>query len=185
VKSRSETVELAEVVAESVDRFRRQSPDTPINISISERAALARADPIFLDRILSNLLDNAVKAAVKAADRGIQVEARSSAEVITVRVIDHGAGVGQVAREQLFYPFYRLNERNPRLGSGLGLAICKGFVTLMGGEIWIEGTPGGGATLAFTLPSAVRTGRSTSYEEAPGGRDGSPARAGVSPGTDT
>ena len=70
-----------------------------------------------------------------------------------LRVIDHGKGLPRAAaREQLFYPFYHLDERNPRLGAGLGLAICKGFVSLMGGEIWVEDTAGGGATFALTLP---------------------------------
>ena len=70
-----------------------------------------------------------------------------------LRVIDHGKGLPMAAaREQLFYPFYDLDERNPRLGSGLGLAICKGFVSLMGGDVWVEDTPGGGATFAITLP---------------------------------
>jgi signal transduction histidine kinase len=67
-------------------------------------------------------------------------------------VIDHGEGVPASAREQLFFPFYGLSEREQRLGPGLGLAIAKGFLTLMDGEIWVEDTPGGGATFAFSLP---------------------------------
>ena len=72
---------------------------------------------------------------------------------MVVRVIDHGPGMDLASREQLFYPFYRLDERNTQLGPGLGLAIAKGFVDLMGGQLWIEDTPGGGATFAFSLPS--------------------------------
>jgi signal transduction histidine kinase len=69
-----------------------------------------------------------------------------------MRVIDHGNGVPPPLREELFYPFYQA-ERHPRLGTGLGLAISKGFLTLMNGQIWIEDTPGGGATFAFSLPT--------------------------------
>jgi signal transduction histidine kinase len=61
--------------------------------------------------------------------------------------------VPREAREQLFYPFYQVDRRHPRLGTGLGLAIAKGFLALMGGEIWIEDTPGGGATFALSLSS--------------------------------
>jgi two-component system sensor histidine kinase KdpD len=52
----------------------------------------------------------------------------------------------------MFHPFYDLDQRNPRLGAGLGLAIAKGFVTAMNGEIWIEDTPGGGATFTVSVP---------------------------------
>jgi two-component system sensor histidine kinase KdpD len=68
--------------------------------------------------------------------------------------VDHGPGIPQAAREQLFHPFFDLDERNPRLGRGLGLAISKGFIDLMDGIIWVEDTAGGGATLAFSLPTA-------------------------------
>jgi two-component system sensor histidine kinase KdpD len=70
-----------------------------------------------------------------------------------VRIVDHGPGIPPSAKEQLFYPFFDLDERNPKLGKGLGLAISKGYLELMDGQIWVEDTPGGGATLAFALPS--------------------------------
>jgi two-component system sensor histidine kinase KdpD len=72
---------------------------------------------------------------------------------VTVRVVDHGPGISEADREQLFHPFFRLDDRGARLGPGLGLAITKGFLSLMNGEIWVEDTRGGGATLAFTLPA--------------------------------
>ena len=61
----------------------------------------------------------------------VEVDARLMDGDVVVRVIDHGVGVPVAAREQLFYPFYRMDDRNPRLGPGLGLAICKGFVDLL------------------------------------------------------
>ena len=114
-----------------------------------------RADPVFLDRILSNLLENAAKA-VDDEDAGDDRGRRPPFEQPGGGPRDRPRArrVRRSAREQLFYPFYRMDDRNPRLGSGLGLAICKGFVTLLDGDIWIEDTPGGGATFSFTLPSA-------------------------------
>jgi two-component system sensor histidine kinase KdpD len=110
---------------------------------------------VFLDRVVANLLDNAAKAAAASARHEIEVRADRGDSQTTVRVVDHGDGVPPAAREQLFYPFYQLEERHPRLGTGLGLAISKGFLTLMHGQIWIEETPGGGATFAFSLPAGT------------------------------
>lgn len=153
LRARPQTVDLAETIAESVDRCRRQLPELDVSVRIIPDAGWARADPVFLDRVLSNLLENAAKASGPGA-ASLEVDVRRSDGAVVVRVIDHGPGVPSSAREQLFYPFYRMDDRNPRLGSGLGLAICKGFVTLLDGDIWIEDTPGGGATLSFTLPAA-------------------------------
>jgi two-component system sensor histidine kinase KdpD len=69
-------------------------------------------------------------------------------------VIDHGPGLPEDAREALFHPFYDLDPDNPRLGKGLGLAIAKGFVVAMKGEIWLEETPGGGATFTIAIPGS-------------------------------
>jgi two-component system sensor histidine kinase KdpD len=153
LRARPQTVDLAETIAESVDRCRRQRPDLDVSVRIIPDAGWARADPVFLDRVLSNLIENAAKASGAGAGR-LEVDVRPSDGAVVIRVIDHGPGVPSSAREQVFYPFYRMDDRNPRLGSGLGLAICKGFVTLLDGDIWIEDTPGGGATLSFTLPAA-------------------------------
>ncbi|MCI4355019.1 MAG: ATP-binding protein, partial [Thermoplasmata archaeon] len=154
LQARPQSVDMAETIAEAVDRVQRQQPDVHISVGISPEAGWARADPVFLDRVLSNLLENAAKAPGKSGKTELEVEVRRSDSLVVTRVIDHGPGVPVSAREQLFYPFYRMDDRNPRLGSGLGLAICKGFVTLLGGDIWIEDTPGGGATFSFTLPAA-------------------------------
>ena len=154
LRARPQTVDLAEAIAESVDRLRHQRNDIDVDVRIVPEAQLVRADPVFLDRIMSNLLENAANASVDGEPTRFEVDVRRSNSLVVVRVVDHGPGVPQAAREQLFYPFYRMDDRNPRLGSGLGLAICKGFVTLLDGDIWIEDTPGGGATFSFTLPPA-------------------------------
>jgi len=152
LRAKVETVDLAEIVAGCADRAGRQQPELHIAARIPEDAQFVKADAVFLDRVVTNLLDNAAKAAVAAGVPEILIESKRAPDAVTLRVIDHGKGLPRATREQLFYPFYHLDERNPRLGSGLGLAICKGFVTLMGGEIWVEDTPGGGATFAITLP---------------------------------
>jgi two-component system, OmpR family, sensor histidine kinase KdpD len=152
LRARIQGVDLAEVLSGIVDRLRHRQPDLEIRIAIDPRASIVRADPVFLDRVLNNLLENAAKAAADTPSSPIEVQAGVTGPRAIVRVVDHGGGVPYSEREQLFYPFYQLDHRHPRLGTGLGLPIAKGFLSLMEGEIWIEDTPGGGATFAFSLP---------------------------------
>ena len=153
--ARPQNVDLAEVLPPCVDRLQRQWPQLTVRLDVPAAECVVRADPMFLDRVVANLLDNAAKAAADRGNHQIQVHAEPADTHTTVRIVDHGNGVPPTVREQLFYPFYQLRERHPRLGSGLGLAISKGFLTLMHGQIWIEETPGGGATFAFSLPTGT------------------------------
>jgi two-component system, OmpR family, sensor histidine kinase KdpD len=152
LKANLQVVDLHEAISGAAGRLRRTHPELALRLDVP-RAELVRADPAFLDRVIANLVDNAVRAATESATREIEIEARSSGARTEVRVIDHGHGVPASVREQLFYPFYQLSQRHPRLGTGLGLPISKGFLAVMDGEIWVEDTPGGGATFAFSIPS--------------------------------
>jgi two-component system sensor histidine kinase KdpD len=157
LEARLQSVDLAEVVTACVDRVRRQWPRLTVRVGIAPSAATVRADPVFLDRVVANLLDNAAKAAARSGTDEIRLQASRADGRALIRVTDHGHGVPPLVREQLFYPFYQVSERHPRLGTGLGLAISKGFLTLMDGQIWVEDTPGpGGATFAFSLPAGGR-----------------------------
>jgi two-component system, OmpR family, sensor histidine kinase KdpD len=155
LKARPQNLDLAEVLAPCVDRLQRQWPQLSVRLDLEAAEFLVRADPMFLDRVVANLLDNAAKAATQSGNHEIEVHAERAGTKATVRIVDHGQGVPHSVGEQLFYPFYQVSERQPRLGTGLGLAISKGFLTLMQGQIWIEETPGGGATFAFSLPTGA------------------------------
>jgi len=154
LRARLQGVDLGEVLSECVDRAMLRWPGLAISLSVEEGVAGVRADPVFLDRVGANLLENAAKAATEAGASGIEVEACRDHGKVVVAVVDHGRGVAPALRNQLFFPFYQVDERNPRLGTGLGLAICKGFLAQMGGEIWVDETPGGGATFRFSLQPA-------------------------------
>jgi two-component system, OmpR family, sensor histidine kinase KdpD len=155
LKARPQNLDLAEILAPCVDRLQRQRPQLCVRLDIEEAEPVVRADPTFLDRVVANLLDNAAKAAAQSGNHQVEVHAEHAGTRATVRIVDHGKGIPHSIREQLFYPFYQVSERQSRLGTGLGLAISKGFLTLMDGQIWIEDTPGGGATLAFSLPTGT------------------------------
>jgi two-component system sensor histidine kinase KdpD len=156
LRSRTQTVDVAETLATRVDRVSVQHPEVHVRVTVAPEAALVKTDPVFLERVVANLLENAMAATAQAHGRAVEVEARRTGDETILRVIDHGAGVPSNIRELLFYPFYSLERRGARLGTGLGLAICKGLLTVMGGQIWIEDTPGGGATFAVSLPVSER-----------------------------
>ncbi len=150
LRAHLETVDLAETITSEVDAANLRWPDIPIDATVDGHVT-ATADPVLLPRVLSNLLDNAARAAVTATAGDVQVVVGKRGERLAVRVIDHGPGLDPAMRADVFLPFARLDERATKLGPGLGLAIAKGFVDLMGGELWMEDTPGGGATFAFSL----------------------------------
>ena len=156
LRARAQTIDLDETLTAAVDRVRDQRPSIRFRLSIAPEAALVDADPVFLERVLSNLLENAVTATVAGGADALEVTVRRSSDEAVIRIVDHGAGVPANIRELLFYPFYSLERRGARLGTGLGLAICKGLLAVMGGDIWIEDTPGGGATFASSLPVHAR-----------------------------
>jgi signal transduction histidine kinase len=106
------------------------------------------ADPAMIDRVIANLLDNAITY----TDRGGTVTVRlSEAESeILVSVSDTGRGIPEDKLPYIFDAFYRISRDTK--GSGLGLFIVKTIVEAHGGRIWAESTPGKGSTFRFTLP---------------------------------
>jgi signal transduction histidine kinase len=112
------------------------------------------ADPAKLTQVLQNLLANAIRFRGEAAPE-IHVSAERGAGEWTVAVRDNGIGIAKDHHESVFRIFERLHSRERYPGTGLGLAICKRIVERHGGRIWVESTPGQGATFRFTLPAAA------------------------------
>ena len=111
-----------------------------------------RADAVLLQRVLVNLLTNAVKHSpvggrvlVSTSRLGPQAE---------IRVVDRGAGIPADQRESAFLPFQRHGDTDNTTGLGLGLALSRGFAEGMGGTLTAEDTPGGGLTMVVSLPVA-------------------------------
>ncbi|MGS0465821.1 ATP-binding protein [Cobetia marina] len=71
---------------------------------------------------------------------------------IEIRIIDHGNGVPEHLRERIFIPFFTTRAN----GSGIGLSVSSGLITQLGGRLWLEETPGGGATFCLWLPCIAR-----------------------------
>jgi two-component system sensor histidine kinase KdpD len=117
--------------------------DTPADL----RPALA--DPALLERVLANVVENAI---VHGAPP-VCVSAGVVGERIHVRVEDRGPGIPRGQRNVVLQPFQRAGDETPG-GVGLGLAVASGFVRAMGGDLHIEDTPGGGATVVVELDTA-------------------------------
>jgi two-component system sensor histidine kinase KdpD len=121
-----------------------------VTVEAPETLPPVAADPALLERVLANLLDNAVAAS--PADRPVRVAAGAVAGRVDIRIIDQGPGIPRQDRDLVFQPFQRLVDHGS--GVGLGLAIARGFVDAMGGELTLEDTPGGGVTMVVSLPEA-------------------------------
>ena len=147
-------VDLDDVIGPAVDGVRERWPGVEIEVRVTDEAVRVRGDWLFVERVVTNLVENAARAVRSAADRRIELGAERADGVVVVQVVDHGPGLAFGDQQLLFTPFYKLQEGSPRLSAGLGLAICKGFVEAMGGEIWATDTPGGGTTMGFRLPAA-------------------------------
>ena len=127
----------------------------PVTISIAPEAREQyRGDSLRLAQVLTNLCTNAVKF---TAEGGIHIDVRRDSRengkaLLHFTVTDTGIGLSDEEMAKLFTPFTQADTSTTRRygGTGLGLALCKKFVTLMGGEIWCESTPGKGSAFHFT-----------------------------------
>src|SRR5262249_11684310 len=120
----------------------------PVEVAVAADLAPVPVDRGRIERVLVNLLGNAAKFSRPGGP--IDVSAADAGAELTVRVADHGRGIAPEDRERVFERFYR--GPGVASGTGLGLSICRTIVEAHGGRIWVEETPGGGATLAFSLP---------------------------------
>ncbi|MGV0811943.1 sensor histidine kinase KdpD [Mycolicibacterium boenickei] len=141
-----ETVQRALLgISKGTTGFTREGLD---RVKVDVADAVAMADAGLLERVLANLIDNALRY---APDGPIRVTAGQVADRVLVAVIDEGPGMPRGAEEQLFAPFQRLGDHDTTIGVGLGLSVARGFVEAMGGTISATDTPGGGLTVEIDL----------------------------------
>jgi signal transduction histidine kinase len=147
-------VRLDELVAETVEAMRAQAQAHGVRVSaaVAEHVVVARADPERLQRVLFNLIQNAIRHT--PADGSVTVLAESNPEGIEVEVADTGAGLDPADRTRAFEPFYRggNGEARPAGATGLGLTICRAIVEAHGGRIWFADARVG-TRVRFSLPS--------------------------------
>jgi len=143
-------VALEEVVPAALNSLGCAAAEVDLNVS--ETLPRVLADPALLERVVANVIDNAVRA-TRPGTRA-RVDASAYAGHIDLRIIDQGPGIPLRHRDQVFQPFQRLGDNRAGSGVGLGLAVARGFVSAMGATITIDDTPGGGTTISLTMPIA-------------------------------
>jgi PAS domain S-box-containing protein len=122
-----------------------------LTVQTPEHLPTILADGGMIERVLINLIDNALKFTPAGGEVVISVEARNDS--LWVRVRDSGPGIPPQHQRRIFDKFARVREQTPTLGGiGLGLAFCRLAVEAHGGRIWVESVPGQGSTFVFVLP---------------------------------
>jgi two-component system, OmpR family, sensor histidine kinase KdpD len=139
--------EVAEAV---VARMRPLLADFTVELQLAADLPEVAADPVQLDQVLTNLLENAARHSPSGGT--IRIHVGETRDAVRVRVADEGPGIKPEEREKVFEAFYRGRESPESSGSGLGLAIARAIVTAHGGRIRIEETTGGGTAVVVDVP---------------------------------
>lgn len=128
-------------------------PDGSAELDIPESLPIVLVDKGLAERVVANLVENAVK--YSPPGEAVLVSASALGERVQVRIVDCGPGVPDEAKERIFEPFQRYGDSPRGSGVGLGLAVARGFTEAMGGTLEAEDTPGGGLTMVLTVPAAT------------------------------
>lgn len=141
-----ETVQRALVsIGKGATGFYRSAID---RVKVDVGDAVALADAGLLERVLANLIDNALRYAPNCV---IRVNAGRVGDRVLINVIDEGPGIPPGSEDRIFESFQRLGDQNTTTGVGLGMSVARGFVEAMGGTIAATDTPGGGLTVVVDL----------------------------------
>jgi two-component system sensor histidine kinase KdpD len=148
-----------EIVAKALSGL----PDTQsIEVDVDEHLPRVLADAGLLERVIANLVDNALRHGHPLPTKGltsspdeppVAIRASEYSGHVELHVADHGPGLPKGSSESAFTPFQQLGDRTTTNGIGLGLSVAKGFTEAMGGTIHTEDTPGGGLTVVISLPT--------------------------------
>jgi two-component system, OmpR family, sensor histidine kinase KdpD len=146
VKKEWESIE--EITGAVLNRLSEELVNREVTVAIPPEIPLVPFDPLLIEQVLSNLIDNAIK--YTPADTPISLTAYIDGKSIVVELADRGAGIPAGEEERIFEKFVRGSSAGG--GIGLGLTICRAIINAHGGRIWVENRPKGGAIFRFTLP---------------------------------
>jgi two-component system, OmpR family, sensor histidine kinase KdpD len=147
-RPRFDWCDLGDVVARAAAQVQLDTEAAEIDLALPPDLPLVRADSSQLERVFTNLLENAVKFSPPGAP--VRVSGGSGTAKVTLRIIDQGPGVPASMRARIFEPFFRGGRGGG--GTGLGLAICRGFVEANDGEITLQADAPDGTSFAVSFP---------------------------------
>jgi two-component system, OmpR family, sensor histidine kinase KdpD len=135
----------------------RGLPAEGVRVDLPDNLPPVDADPGMLERVIANVVENALKYAgpdviITGSATGMGSATVDGSPAGELRIIDHGRGIPADQVLSMFRPFQRLDDKPAGTGIGLGLAVAKGFTDAMGGRLAAEETPGGGLTMVIRLP---------------------------------
>jgi len=150
-------VDLAALLREAVDLFAAAAEDRGLTLDTHLPESLAiDGDPRMLQRLLANLLDNAVKYTPAGGSVTVGLEDRGKQVGITVQ--DTGIGIAAADLPRIFERFYRCDQSRSVAGTGLGLSLARAIARAHGGEVTAESRPGAGSRFTVTLPRGSANG---------------------------
>jgi two-component system sensor histidine kinase KdpD len=138
--------DLEEVVGDVAARVYQRTGQERIKITFPDHMPLVLFDYGLILQALTNLVDNALR--YEPADRLIEISGGVSGDEARLAVANHGSNIAPAERDQIMEPFHTGKDGH----IGLGLPIAKGIIEAHRGRLWVEDTPGGGATFLFALP---------------------------------
>jgi K+-sensing histidine kinase KdpD len=146
-----ETISIPDITENVISRLKTWSENRKFSVDFPDDLPDIEADPLRLERILYNLVENATK--YSADNSEIKISAQKKDDQVITMVADRGLGILPENLHKIFEPFERLGKRDDmKRGLGLGLVVCKRLVEAQGGKIWVESVPGKGSIFYFTLP---------------------------------
>ena len=142
---------IAEIVEVTIKEQEEALKGRKIQLNVPAALPAVDVDFEFIQRVLKQLLDNAIN--YSAPGTPLTISAEDSGERIVVSVADRGKGIPVDEQSRIFDKFYRGRAwREKILGTGLGLSIAKGIVEAHGGRIWVTSAPGQGSVFSFAVP---------------------------------
>jgi signal transduction histidine kinase len=146
-------VALRDLVDEAVEAMRveAEAKGVAVRAELPPTLGFARADPERLQRVLFNLIQNAIRHT--PADGSVTVRANDSGDWVEIEVADTGEGIPAAQRDVVFDPFVRGDDARSGEGAGLGLAISRAIVEGHGGRIWVDAGAGSGTHVRFVIPA--------------------------------
>ncbi|MDO8578558.1 MAG: ATP-binding protein [Dehalococcoidales bacterium] len=150
-KIKTEQIDFGEIAWGVAHKFNLRSPKHKICLDMPARLPDIAVDKAKVERILFNLVENAVKFSPTGGE--ITIAARREGRSLQICISDQGSGITGEDQKRLFQSFEQLaSERIAMQGLGLGLSACRALVEAHGGKIWVESNPGRGSNFIFTLP---------------------------------